>query len=206
VSLFVLEESITMSPALVYPLVIPHDLPFAVASVTHLNLELPVPETPRLKLVPSNVNADPVAKALVLDAYTTPFAVNDVRLVPPLATGNVPVTPVVRGNPVQFVNVPDVGVPNTGVTKVGDVLSTTEPEPVDVVTPVPPLVTPSVPVTPVVSGKPVQLVSVPLAGVPSAGVVRVGDTSVNPDTDVVVVPRVRDVEPSVMAVAKLVSS
>ena len=157
-------------------------------------------------LVPSKTNADPVAKALVLDAYTTPFAVNDVSPVPPLATGNVPVTPVVKGNPVAFVRVTLVGVPNTGVTNVGDVLSTLLPEPVDVVTPVPPLATGSVPVTPVVNGKPVQLVSVPLAGVPSAGVVKVGDTSVNPDTDVVVVPRVRAVEPSVMAVAKLVSS
>jgi hypothetical protein len=32
--------------------------------------------------------------------------------VPPFATGNVPVTPVDKGRPVQFVNVPDVGVPN----------------------------------------------------------------------------------------------
>jgi hypothetical protein len=74
-----------MSPALVYPLVIPHDLPFAVASVTHLNLEPPVPETPRLKLVPSKVSALPVAKALVLVAYATPFVVNpapDVCIVP----------------------------------------------------------------------------------------------------------------------------
>jgi len=91
--------------------------------------------------VPSNVSADPVAKALVLDAYTTPFAVNDVRLVPPLATGNVPVTPVVKGNPVALVKVTLVGVPKTGVTNVGDVLKTLEPDPVDVVTPVPPTAT-----------------------------------------------------------------
>jgi hypothetical protein len=43
---------------------------------------------------------------------------------------------------------------------------------------VPPLVTGKVPVTPVVSGKPVALVSVPEAGVPSAGVVSVGEVSV----------------------------
>ena len=106
----------------------------------------------------------------------------------------------------QLVNVPDVGVPKTGVTSVGDVLSTTEPVPVDVVTPVPPLATGRVPVTPVVRGKPVQLVSTPLAGVPKAGVVKLGDTRVNPDTEVVVVPSVREVEPSVIAVAKLLSS
>jgi len=46
---------------------------------------------------------------------------------------------------VQFVNVPEVGVPNTGVTNVGEVFSTLEPEPVDVVTPVPPLATFKVP-------------------------------------------------------------
>ena len=36
---------------------------------------------------------------------------------------------------------PEVGVPSNGVTNVGDVASTTEPEPVDVVEPVPPLAT-----------------------------------------------------------------
>jgi hypothetical protein len=67
--------------------------------------------------------------------------------VPPLATGRVPVTPVVNGRPVQLVNVPDEGVPNTGVTSVGEVASTFAPDPVDEVTPVPPLATGSVPVT-----------------------------------------------------------
>jgi hypothetical protein len=59
--------------------------------------------------------------------------------VPPFATGSVPVTPVVNGRPVQLVNVPEDGVPNTGVTSVGEVDSTFAPDPVDVVTPVPPL-------------------------------------------------------------------
>jgi hypothetical protein len=68
------------------------------------------------------------------------------------------------------------------------------------------LATGRVPVTPVVRGKPVQLVSTPLAGVPRAGVVKVGLVRVNPATDVVVVPSVRAVEPSVIAVAKLLSS
>jgi hypothetical protein len=58
--------------------------------------------------------------------------------VPPLATGNVPVTPVVNGSPVAFVNVTLVGVPNTGVTRVGDVDNTALPVPVDVVVPDPP--------------------------------------------------------------------
>ncbi len=46
-----------------------------------------------------------------------------------------------------------------------------------VVAAVPPLARGSVPVTPVVSGKPVQLVNVPEEGVPSAGVTSVGDVA-----------------------------
>ena len=52
-----------------------------------------------------------------------------------------PETPVAIGNPVAFVKVPEVGVPNIGVTKVGEVDNTLLPDPVDVPTPVPPLVT-----------------------------------------------------------------
>jgi hypothetical protein len=37
--------------------------------------------------------------------------------VPPFATGKIPVTPVVNGNPVTYVIVPLVGVPKLGVTK-----------------------------------------------------------------------------------------
>jgi hypothetical protein len=50
--------------------------------------------------------------------------------VPPLATGRVPVTPVVKGRPVQLVNVPEDGVPKTGVTKVGLFAKTFAPVPV----------------------------------------------------------------------------
>jgi hypothetical protein len=47
--------------------------------------------------------------------------------------------------------VPEVGVPKIGVTRVGLVESTVLPEPVEVVTPVPPLATGRVPLTPDVS-------------------------------------------------------
>ena len=47
---------------------------------------------------------------------------------------------------VQLESVPDVGVPRIGVVSVGLVESTLLPEPVDVVTPVPPLATARVPV------------------------------------------------------------
>ena len=45
---------------------------------------------------------------------------------------------------------PDVGVPSKGVTNVGLVDKTTEPVPVEVVTPVPPFATGNVPLTPAV--------------------------------------------------------
>jgi hypothetical protein len=62
-----------------------------------------------------------------------------------------PDTPVDIGRPVQDVNVPEEGVPSAGVTNVGDVDKTTLPDPVEVVTPVPPLATGRVPDTCVVS-------------------------------------------------------
>jgi hypothetical protein len=81
-----------------------------------------------------------------VDAQTDPSSVKStlpaeptvVRLVPPLAMGKVPVTPVVNGKPVALVRVADVGVPRMGVTSVGLVLRTLSPVPVVVVTPVPP--------------------------------------------------------------------
>lgn len=54
-----------------------------------------------------------------------------------LATGSVPVTPVVSGRPVALVSTAADGVPSAGVTSVGLVLSTLLPEPVEVVTPCP---------------------------------------------------------------------
>jgi len=41
-----------------------------------------------------------------------------------------PETPVEIGRPVQLVNVPEVGVPNNGVVRVGDVANTKRPDPV----------------------------------------------------------------------------
>jgi hypothetical protein len=127
------------------------------------------------------------------DNTTFPVPVEAVTPVPPLATGSVPVTPVVKGRPVQVVNVPEVGVPNIGVVKVGDVkvavakvglvAKTAAPVPVssvnavrkladegvakNVATPVPK------PDTPVATGKPVQLDKVPDCGVPKIGVTNV---------------------------------
>jgi hypothetical protein len=85
-----------------------------------------------------------------------PLPVDVVTPVPPLAIGNVPLTPLVKGNPVTLVITPDAGVPSAAVVKVGLlnvppltvgllivglVAKTTLPVPVAVVLPVPPLET-----------------------------------------------------------------
>ena len=57
-----------------------------------------------------------------------------------------PDTPVLMGKPVAFVNVAKEGTPRLGVTSVGEFDNTTLVVPVLVVTPVPPLATPKVPV------------------------------------------------------------
>lgn len=113
-------------------------------------------------------------------------------LVPPLATGNTPVTPVVNGSPVQDVNTPAVGVPRAGVVRDGDVLNTrlvlVVPVAPAAVYPVillkavmlaedafvPPFATGRTPVIPP-AGIPVQLERLPLLGVPNTGVTKVGE-------------------------------
>jgi hypothetical protein len=121
-----------------------------------------------LKLPDEGVPKTGVTKVGEVESTLLPEPVEVVTPVPPLATGRVPVTPVVKGSPVALVNVPEVGVPSNGVTNVGDVDKTAEPVPVLVVTPVPPFATGKVPVTPVVKGSPVALVNVPEVTVPRA--------------------------------------
>ena len=74
--------------------------PFTVTVSVEALPSVVLPSTVKAPVVasvdPSNVSALPVAKALVDDAYTTPLAVNEVRLVPPLAVGRVPDTCVVN--------------------------------------------------------------------------------------------------------------
>lgn len=95
-----------------------------------------------------------------------------------------PATPVEIGRPVALVKTPDAGVPKAGVTSVGDVANTRAPVPVSPVTAAARfaelgvaknVATPDPkPLTPVLIGKPVALVSVALEGVPKAGVTNVG--------------------------------
>jgi hypothetical protein len=61
-----------------------------------------------------------VTKVGEVASALAPLPVEVVTPVPPFATGKVPVTPVVKGKPVQFVSVPELGVPKIGVTKVGE--------------------------------------------------------------------------------------
>ena len=100
---------------------------------------------------------------------------------------NVPVA-LATGMLVKFVATPDAGVPRAGVTRVGELANTAAPLPVSsgsaaarladvgvprkLATPVPS------PETPVEIGSPVAFVKMPDAGVPSAGVVKIGDVSV----------------------------
>ena len=88
-----------------------------------------------------------VCGALVPLPRRTLFAVSVVAPVPPLATGSVPVTPVVKGKPVALVNVAAEGVPRFGVVSVGEDARTRLPVPVAAVAPVPPFAMGSVPVT-----------------------------------------------------------
>ena len=64
-----------------------------------------------VKMLPLELGATKVGVDVPLPIITL-FAVNVDKLVPPLAIGSVPVTPVVKGRPVKFVAVPLKGVPN----------------------------------------------------------------------------------------------
>jgi hypothetical protein len=139
-----------------------------------------VPETPvvnerpvaLVRLTDVGVPRIGVTRVGLVERTFAPEPVLVVTPVPPFKTGSVPVTPLVNERPVALVKVIDVGIPRIGVTRVGLVERTFAPEPVLVVTPVPPLVTGSVPVTPVASGRPIALVNVAETGVPKSGATR----------------------------------
>ena len=162
---------------------------FAVSDVNLLSATL-------VHVVPLDVRTFPDVLGATNDGVEVPLpsitllAVNVASPVPPFATGNVPVTPVVSGNPVQLVKVPELGVPNTGVVSVGDVANTKDPLPVSFVIADAKLALVGVarnvatlvpnPATPVEIGKPVQFVSVPEVGVPNNGVTKVGLVACTP--------------------------
>jgi hypothetical protein len=135
--------------------VTPNVLPNVVAPVTD-KVEENVPAAAlkfpvKLSDVPVAAPMAGVTKVGVLANTNAPVPVSSVIAVAKLeldgAAKNVatpdpnPLTPVAIGKPVPFVKVTDVGVPNIGVTKVGLVDKTKLPEPVELVTPVPPCAT-----------------------------------------------------------------
>jgi hypothetical protein len=110
-------------------------------------------------IVPEVVIGPPVRPVPVATLVTVPVPVGAAHVPSPrqkvvedaevpefrLVTGRLPVTPVARFRPVAFVRVTDEGVPSAGEMSVGELFRTTLPLPVEVVVPVPPLVTFSVP-------------------------------------------------------------
>lgn len=131
----------------------------------------------------ANTNApDPVSSVTALAKFALEGVPKNVATPAPK-----PLTPVEIGRPVQLVKVPELGVPNTGVVKLAFVIdgpeeNTTEPLPVSSVKAAAkfalegvashvPTLAPN-PDKPLETGKPVQLVNVPLLGVPNTGVVK----------------------------------
>ena len=85
------------------------------------------------------VTFDPAVRVVRVNPVPLPMSIwpfdgEVVKPVPPLATGNVPVTPVDNGKPVTLVITPEAGVPKAGVTNVGPVANTTAPVPVSPIT------------------------------------------------------------------------
>lgn len=85
------------------------------------------------------------------DRTTEPEPVDVVAPVPPFTTGRTPDTAVVRLSPVALARLTADGVPRLGVTKVGLLDKTVDPDPVEVVVPVPPFTTGRTPDTWVVN-------------------------------------------------------
>jgi hypothetical protein len=125
-----------------------------VTDVIYILVPLPAEGAVDCHVVPLEVRTLPEVPGATVCGAEVPLPsrtlldVSDVAPVPPLATDKVPVVPATIGRPLAFVRVAAEGVPRLGVVSVGLVLKTTEPVPVDEVTPVPPLATGSVPVTP----------------------------------------------------------
>ena len=76
---------------------------------------------------------DAFGKVNVFTDEAGPETAKNAFPVPPFPAGSVPVTPLLSGRPVAFVSTADDGVPNAGVTSVGEVARTGAPDPVAVV-------------------------------------------------------------------------
>ena len=120
--------------------------PTVVEFVIAVNADVPFPWSSPVSVVAPEPPCATVTAALdvrmVADALGSVNVFKDVAgpvkaikalFVPPFPPGSVPVTPDESGRPVQFVSVPLVGVPSSGVVSVGDVARTGAPDPVAVV-------------------------------------------------------------------------
>lgn len=131
----------------VFPRVVAPVTDNVVENVPAAALKFPV----KLNEVPVAAPMTGVTKVGVLANTKAPDPVSSVIAVAKLELDGVaknvatpdpnPLTPVEIGKPVPFVKVTDVGIPKIGVTNVGLVDKTKLPEPVELVTPVPPCAT-----------------------------------------------------------------
>ena len=153
-----------MPDPLKYPV---NTLPITVAFGTVATLPTDVTSPVKLALVVT----DP---AVVAVAAFPPILKLATGVVEVTTNGAVPMATVEVSGPETDKLVP-VAAPIFGIVSIGEADNTTFPVPVAVVTPVPPLRTGKVPVTPVVNGNPVMFVATPEAGVPKFGVINVGE-------------------------------
>lgn len=116
---------------------------------------------------------------------TVGVPLNPVKPIVPLKSVHAPSDKLATVYPVALVRTPEDGVPSAGVTNVGELENTADPVPVSSVKVLAKFALDGVarkvatfdpsPETPVEIGNPVALVNTPEAGVPNAGVTRVGD-------------------------------
>ncbi len=102
--------------------------------VKPLTVGLVIVGVPIVGLVPNTREPEPVSLVTADARFALVGVARNVATPVPR-----PDTPVEIGRPVALVSVADVGVPRIGVTRVGEVANTREPEPVSFVPPLPSL-------------------------------------------------------------------
>jgi len=132
-----------------------------------------------IAVVPADWIVSAVAEGLVIVVAVAVVKMPVVAVVAPMVVPLI-VPPVIATELAFWVDIvpkPVMSVLGTDATAVKALAPFPFRYPVRVVAPEPPLPTGSVPVTPVVSGRPVTFVRTPEAGVPNAGVMSVGEVA-----------------------------
>lgn len=102
-------------------------------SISPVSVPTPVPPCATVtSALLVRIVAEALGKVYVFADVAGPDTVKNALLVPPFATGRMPVTPAVSGRPVALVSTRALGVPSAGVTNVGEFASTGLPVPVAV--------------------------------------------------------------------------